>query len=160
MQTLSKILNKNIAWVAAEHADHSPKRHIHILAVLPRRLTPVDFAVLRQSATEIALAQRKERDLILGIGQGTVKRRFARLTASRLKSPKSQFGYLAPPATYRSCPRCGQQNLKPKYTRSYFQRAQTMGTKSSLCVSCGYKFSRRNRLSLNLKKHMKKEEAA
>ena len=58
-------LGKQIAWVAATHADHTPLRHVHILAILPQKLQMQDLQAIRSIATEAALDQRRERDKIL-----------------------------------------------------------------------------------------------
>lgn len=50
-------------WLATEHSDHAPHRHVHVLAALPGKLTRADLQALRQSATKEALVQRQERDL-------------------------------------------------------------------------------------------------
>ncbi len=63
MYTLEKRLQKQVLWVAVEHADHAPHRHVHVVAIVPGRLQVQDFQVLRQTATEAALFQRKEHDL-------------------------------------------------------------------------------------------------
>jgi hypothetical protein len=63
MLSLEEQLQKQIAWVAAVHDDHAPHRHIHVIAILPERLQVQDFQAMRQTATEVALFQRKERDL-------------------------------------------------------------------------------------------------
>ena len=55
-------LQKVVQWVAAVHADHAPHRHVHILAVVPGRLTGQDFDHLRTAATTASGAQRKELD--------------------------------------------------------------------------------------------------
>ncbi len=62
MQSLEDRLHKQISWVAAEHNDHAPHRHVHVVAVVLGRLQVQDFQALRQTATEAALFQRKERD--------------------------------------------------------------------------------------------------
>ena len=62
MLYLEDRFQKAVPFVAAEHDDHSPHRHTHILAVLPGRLSPRDLAALRGVATEAALFQRQERD--------------------------------------------------------------------------------------------------
>jgi hypothetical protein len=64
MVSLEERLQKPLQWVAVEHTDHAPHRHIHIVAVLPGRLQVPDFQALRQTATEAALEQRRQRDLI------------------------------------------------------------------------------------------------
>jgi hypothetical protein len=38
MQTLEERLNKQVPWVAVEHDDHAPHRHVHIVAIVPKRL--------------------------------------------------------------------------------------------------------------------------
>src|SRR5438132_8485202 len=52
MQTLEERLNQKVSWVAAEHADHAPHRHVHIVAVVKGRLNPQDLQALRTTATE------------------------------------------------------------------------------------------------------------
>ncbi|SRR5260370_20569186 len=64
MLSLEDRLQSEVQWVAATHDDHAPHRHVHVVAVVPGRLQVQDFQVLRQTATEAALAQRKERDLV------------------------------------------------------------------------------------------------
>jgi len=64
MQRLEDRFQKHLQWVAAEHNDHAPHRHVHVIAIVPGRLQVQDFQLLRQTATEAALAQRKERDLL------------------------------------------------------------------------------------------------
>jgi hypothetical protein len=38
MQTLMARLKQEVQWVAAEHDDHAPNRHVHVVAVVRRRL--------------------------------------------------------------------------------------------------------------------------
>src|SRR5205823_4219755 len=63
MQTLRERLKQEVQWVAAEHDDHRPHRHVHVVAVVKDRLHIPDLEALHQRATEAALSQRKERDL-------------------------------------------------------------------------------------------------
>jgi hypothetical protein len=65
MLILEAQLHTQVQWVAAVHADHAPHRHIHVVAVVPERLQIHDFQAMRQTATEQALAQRYQRDLVL-----------------------------------------------------------------------------------------------
>lgn len=51
-----------VPFVAATHADHKPLRHVHLVAIVPRKLDREDLKFLRDSATEAALEQRRERD--------------------------------------------------------------------------------------------------
>ncbi len=64
MLSLEERLHKQVSWVAAEHDDHAPHRHVHVVAVVPGRLQVRDFQAMRQAATEAALKQRHERDLV------------------------------------------------------------------------------------------------
>ena len=64
MRMLEDQLHTQIPWVAAEHDDHAPHRHVHVVAVVPGRLQVHDFQQMRQAATAAALAQRHERDLV------------------------------------------------------------------------------------------------
>lgn len=64
MLGLEDRLRRPVQWVAAEHDDHAPHRHVHILAILPKKLQVHDLKALRGIATEAALQQRRERDAI------------------------------------------------------------------------------------------------
>jgi len=67
-QTMSTLLEKFhkrqqlVQWVAAVHADHTPKRHVHILAVVPGRVTTQDLTTMTTAATTASAEQRKELD--------------------------------------------------------------------------------------------------
>lgn len=61
--SLEDRLQKQIQWVATEHDDHAPHRHVHVVAIVPGRLQVQDFQTMRTTATEAALLQRRERDL-------------------------------------------------------------------------------------------------
>lgn len=61
MMDIEDCLGKPIAWVAAVHADHTEKRHVHVLAIADVRLLPA--GEMRKMATEMCLEQRRERDL-------------------------------------------------------------------------------------------------
>ena len=64
MLSLEEQLQKQIAWVAVVHDDHVPHRHVHLVAVVPGRLQVQDFQVMRTTATEAALVQRRQRDIV------------------------------------------------------------------------------------------------
>jgi hypothetical protein len=64
MQTLAERLHKHISWVAAEHDDHTPKRHVHVLAVVAGRLNTQDLQAVIQRTTEVCREQRRELDLL------------------------------------------------------------------------------------------------
>lgn len=63
MLSLEERVGCLVPWLATEHSDHAPHRHVHVLAALPGKLTRADLQALRQTATQDALGQRQERDL-------------------------------------------------------------------------------------------------
>lgn len=63
MHTLEERLDQTVSWVAVEHADHAPHRHVHVVALVPGRLQVQDFQALRAEATAACLEQRQQRDL-------------------------------------------------------------------------------------------------
>ena len=65
MMALAERLHHDVLYVAAEHTDHAPHRHVHVLALVPKRLTKSDLAALRSAATHAAGLQRNARDLAL-----------------------------------------------------------------------------------------------
>jgi hypothetical protein len=64
MLMLAERFTVPIAWVAAEHTEHAPHRHIHIVAVLPERLNGQDCKALIGAATEASREQRRELELM------------------------------------------------------------------------------------------------
>lgn len=65
MLGLEDRLRQQVQWVAATHDDHAPHRHVHVIAILPRKLQVYDLKALREIATDAALDQRRERDTAL-----------------------------------------------------------------------------------------------
>jgi hypothetical protein len=63
LQALEERVKKSVLWVAAVHADHAPHRHIHVVAIVPQRLTVRDFTFLRHRTTEVSRQQRRFLDL-------------------------------------------------------------------------------------------------
>ena len=61
--TLEDRLRKEVPFIAVEHTDHTPHRHVHVLACVHGRVNPEDLKALRDRATEASLLQRQERDL-------------------------------------------------------------------------------------------------
>jgi hypothetical protein len=58
-------------WVAAVHDDHSPHRHVHVMAIVKGRLERDDLEVLIERATDVCHEQRDELDA----GRSTLKQR-------------------------------------------------------------------------------------
>jgi hypothetical protein len=63
MLQLAERLTKDVPYVAVEHDDHAPHRHVHVLACVKGRLNTQDFQALRTTATGASLSQRQERDV-------------------------------------------------------------------------------------------------
>jgi hypothetical protein len=59
---LSQKLHYHVEYAGAIHDDHTPIRHVHVIAMAWGKLDRSDLQVLRESATEAALLQRRERD--------------------------------------------------------------------------------------------------
>src|SRR6266702_411911 len=62
MQTFEERIRRPVEWVAAEHDDHTPKRHVHVLAMARGRLNREDLQAIIHKATEACRAQRQELD--------------------------------------------------------------------------------------------------
>jgi chromosome segregation and condensation protein ScpB len=67
MVALAEELQQQIQYVGAIHDDHAAHRHVHVIALIQGKLTREHFRLMRKVATEAALLQRRERDLIRGI---------------------------------------------------------------------------------------------
>lgn len=63
IQSLEARFRQPLQWVATIHADHSDNRHIHAIAVVPKRLQVPDFQRMRNAATQEALTQRRQLDV-------------------------------------------------------------------------------------------------
>jgi hypothetical protein len=112
MLALEERLGKQIQFVAAMHDDHSPHRHVHTLVLVQGRLTREDFQALRIEATERALSQRRQRDLIRERHHVRIKRiRNTNLTRSTYRSSKPYQSY--------TCPLCGYHQALPYSASSY-----------------------------------------
>jgi Putative transposase DNA-binding domain len=147
MQALSKRLKQEVAWVAAEHDDHAPHRHVHVVAVVRGRLHPRDFEAMRQRATEASLSQRKEHDLARGqeprqrlARDKTAATGFAReFPLYTAKGAGRKVAHLRPPNTIQTCLHCGYLQVTP-----LSKRLQT-------CLRCGWRIYRNRRPRLNIK---------
>ena len=70
---LEERVGQSVQFVAATHADHKPLRHVHLVAILPRKLDREDLTFLRDTATEAAIEQRQERDKLAELQKGKEK---------------------------------------------------------------------------------------
>jgi hypothetical protein len=139
LQRLEERLRSRIPFAAAEHADHSPNRHVHILALLKRKLTQIDLQFLRDTAAEIILRQKLIRGQASGQSAELVKAQAPQSeptgdqTSARQSNPKGiesgagESGAPAPPPVH-ICPACGESGeLTTQRLAQFLYR----------CASCG-----------------------
>jgi hypothetical protein len=146
MQKLRERLKQEVAWVAAEHDDHAPNRHVHVVAVVKRRLYPQHFEAMRLRATEVALLQRKERDLAR---EHQSRPRLARYQTApsftrefpiySAKGAGRQLAHVRPAVSIQTCFHCGYLQVRP-----FSKGVQT-------CLNCGWKLYQKHQPRLNVK---------
>jgi hypothetical protein len=139
MQRLEKRLKTTIPWAGSLHDDHTDKRHVHILAAIPRRLQKYELEALIREATTLCREQRREleggkehtqwRDSIRQpkIYQSLKFGKRLTLPVQRLKEalPQIQRGYRKEKVQPSCiCPRCHFPQLH-------------IGRTGHQCVSCG-----------------------
>lgn len=124
---LEERLKTKISFAAVEHNDHAPHRHVHVLAIIPRKLTREDIDFLRGQATEITRQQRRVRDL-------TAERRLG-LSSARYPSqaPRVRLRQLRVYAPYPgrpmvTCPSCSEGTA---------QTMEKITSRLHKCSSCG-----------------------
>jgi ribosomal protein S27AE len=109
MQLQDRFGGTNIQFLAAIHADHTSKRHVHILALVPGRLKKSDLQALRGAATESSRSQRQDRDRHLAAEsqRNHRPRTPVRVSGSRGAFEKSGSGSVRPLRQGPTCPNCG-----------------------------------------------------
>src|SRR3954464_8907315 len=118
-------LQGEIQFVAAIHNDHTWIRHIHAIALVPKRLTKEEFQVFKvlwQVATEEAQRQRQQLD--------QVREAQRERTARYLIYDKGDL-VQAPPSDFMVCSECGA-----------IQPAEVLSRILYRCSSCGHIQSR------------------
>jgi hypothetical protein len=119
-------LQGKIQFVAAIHNDHTWIRHIHAIALVPKKLTREEFQVFKnlwQAATEEAQSQRQQLDQV---------REAQRERARRyLIYDKADFGQSSPPPSIMACADCGT-----------IQPAEVLSRILYRCTGCGHIQSR------------------
>lgn len=128
MLGLEERLKIKILFAAAEHSDHSPHRHVHILALLNRKLGKKDLQFLRDAARQAILQQRRIRELARAqeAAQSAQFRRIRRpATADRTIGEDDA---LAPAKPVHACPSCNESGglAMHRLTSSLYR-----------CSSCG-----------------------
>jgi hypothetical protein len=112
-----------IQFFGAVHNDHSPLRHVHLLVLVPGKLTKDVIAELHLAATEEAVQQRQQLDQV----QEAQRQR----TATYLIYNKFDFEPSTPPPNIMACAECGT-----------IQPAEVLSRILYRCVSCGHIQSR------------------
>jgi hypothetical protein len=153
MQALEEQLHTPVLWVAAMHADHAPHRHIHVLAIVPKKLLVKDFTQLRARATEAALFQRRfldrsqdrERERPYPLQTVASRVSFTKTSVQASRSPvasRPAAGARGPSRPLRTCacPRCDAVHV------------HNVRDPVHQCHSCGLILHRRKQPSLSLGK--------
>jgi hypothetical protein len=136
IQTIAELehrLKTTIQFAAVVHDDHAPHRHIHILALLSKKLSKADINFLRAKATAAIELQRRILDLKSGrsLAAGHKPARQKTPPLSRGVRPISANSSLYAPAPMKprqSCPSCSEGFTQPmrKIARDLHK-----------CTSCG-----------------------
>jgi chromosome segregation and condensation protein ScpB len=107
MVALAEELQQQIQYVGAIHDDHTAHRHVHVIALIQGKLTREHFRLMRKVATEVALLQRRERDLIRGVVReepASKQRIFPRGPDPAIPAGGGPMRHVP------RCPACGQEN--------------------------------------------------
>src|SRR5512132_1354623 len=111
-QTMTELENRlktHIFFAAVEHSDHAPHRHVHVLAILNRKLSTADINFLRSKATGSSLLQRRILDLAQERSQGLKRKRALKPPAAGrgMRTHRDQGLSSAPPRRPKpACPSC------------------------------------------------------
>jgi hypothetical protein len=148
MQTLMARLKQEVQWVAAEHDDHAPNRHVHVVAVVKGKLHIPDFQAMRERATKAALFQRKERDFAREqqprrwLPRDQKAPGFAReFPLYRARAADRQFTRVSRAVRIQTCPSCGYRQVRTM--SSYAHRCS--------CIFCGFTLHSDHQPRLNIK---------
>jgi hypothetical protein len=151
MQRLKKRLNTALPWAAALHDDHTPIRHVHILAAIPRRLQPDELEFLIREATQLSLSQRRF------LERGTSRLPWQQQTSwPRLKTVKydtytTHRSQIPASATHSGGP---ARRAHPTCTCPRCHMPQTHERKRGMhqCISCGLMLHQKRAVSLQARK--------
>ena len=135
---LEERLGQSIPYAAAIHADHSPYRHLHLVALVRGKvLTAEDFAVIRKSATKSALLERHLRDLERGFDRymSPVRLRFSSRAGVRARLILPQ----KPQVIYRRA-QCVTNPYPPTCPRCGMRQSLSLSAKRYTCYVCDFTF--------------------
>jgi hypothetical protein len=154
MQRLGKRLKTTIPWAGALHDDHTDKRHVHILAALPRRLQKYELEALIKEATTICREQRRDLDF----GRERTNRRDA-VRHERTTYQPVKFGkrlHLTTPRQAQTPPllqgesRTAKVHASCTCPRCHFPQSHD-GHGMHNCVSCGWTLHKKRERALQRK---------
>jgi hypothetical protein len=131
MAELENRLKTHIFFAAVEHSDHAPHRHVHVLAILNRKLSRADINFLRSKATGASLLQRRILDLKQKRSQGLKPQRAKKPPAAGrgVRTRYDRGLSSAPPRrTKPVCSSCREGNGQPM---------RKISTNLHKCSSCG-----------------------
>jgi hypothetical protein len=134
MLRLEERLKTEIPFAASVHSDHSPHRHVHIVALLVHKLTQQDLSFLRNAAAEAILQQRRLRELVQtqSRGRGEPEHQPVQTISRRERtfdnSPGSGEDGGAPGKPVQTCPLCSDPGGLPMHRLS---------ANIYRCASCG-----------------------
>jgi hypothetical protein len=139
MQALEKRLNIPIPWVGALHDDHSPIRHVHLLAILPTRLHVPDLEFLIRQATYACSEQRRALDA------GRERAYRQQYPLQQTAKPGQTLHQRAAPShtvyLQRHMPRGSRPAVQPQPSctcpRCQFTQAHNRHHRTHPCISCG-----------------------
>src|ERR687895_2474794 len=136
MLKLQEIKRLDIQFIATEHNDHTDIPHIHAIVLLKGKIFNEDIKVLRQTATQQALLQRRARDLVQRYQlDRSFTQRYAKIAGGKAQRTREPYRRMRLPP--RSCPSCGRR-LSMKRVRDGQYK----------CFECGLKQEQSAGLSL------------
>jgi rubrerythrin len=138
MLKLEERLGRQVQFCATEHTDHSPHRHVHVLALVGgRKLTREDLQALRHEATERALFQRRMRDRIREHTVMLKRGRYSGLKRFAFRGSKPYQSYTCPLCNYHQalpaskvgyrCPACGLRMRRERISEVYRTQRREVG---------------------------------
>ena len=134
-QTIAELedrLKTQILFAAVVHNDHAPHRHVHVLALLNRRLAKPDINFLRDRATAATGLQRRVLDLVQERSRSPEHKLTARPTRPqarvRIMSRTSAHSPAPPWRPKPACPSCSEGNGLPM---------RKISNNLHKCSSCG-----------------------
>jgi hypothetical protein len=121
---LERRLKREIPFIAAEHNDHTDKRHIHAILLIQRRgremlITPQILSEFREAAGKEAFLQREARALAAG------QERTAEAEIYREQSVEPSGG--SPIPTAHTCGMCQRGTIQKRLNSRVYE-----------CDTCGY----------------------